>query len=169
MPWFAFKVDPTREMLVADVIRNRLGYVGFTPLISRIVRRGVKRRRVVDQFPAFPRYVFACFDELRPWDDIKRVEKLNYVNGVMGIGKTPIEIPECQMEPVLKVDGTCMEQLATRSLKPGDSATIRQERHAFDGHVVNVVKVNGKYAEVAAKLFGTTVPLKVAVSMLEAA
>jgi len=169
MSWYAFEVETTREQLVTRLIRERLGVTAFTPLIAKSVRRGIQRRQVIERLPAFPRYVFACFNELHPWDAIKRVETVRHVYGVMGIDDVPIEIPNSQMEHVLKLDGTSMEQLATRSLKPGDSATIRQERHAFDGHVVDVVRVNGKYAEVAAKLFGTVTPLRVPVSMLEAA
>lgn len=169
MSWYAFEVETTREQLVTRLIRERLGFQAFTPLVGKLVKRGIQRRQVLEHFPAFPRYVFASFSEFHPWDAIKRVETVRHVYGVMGIDDIPIEIPHSQMEHVLKLDGTVMEQLATRSLKPGDSATIRQERHAFDGHVVNVVKVNGKYAEVAAKLFGTVTPLRVPVSMLEAA
>ena len=85
--WFALRVKPRTEKVVADAVRAK-GYEAFLPL--HIERRRWSDRVTTVELPLFPGYVFCRFDVQQRLPILTTPA----VIAVVGIGKSPHPIPD---------------------------------------------------------------------------
>jgi transcription antitermination factor NusG len=96
LPWFALSVRPRREKYVASLLRNK-GYSEYLPTYRTNRLRG--KRLTEHDVPLFPGYVFCRFDPAARLP----ILKTEWVNFVLGIGNTPVAIPERELAAVRAV------------------------------------------------------------------
>lgn len=92
--WFALQVRAGMEKIAAASLRGK-GYEDFLPLY-RVQRRWSDRIKEVE-VPLFPGYLFCRFD---PLDRLVPVLTTPGVSRIVSAGRTPIPIPEQEMEAV---------------------------------------------------------------------
>ena len=92
-PWFAVRVRSNHERVAALHLEER-GYEEFAPSCKR-EHRWSDRKKEVEEF-LFPGYVFCRFDPQR------RLPVLTApgVVGLVGCGKIPTPIPECEIDRI---------------------------------------------------------------------
>jgi transcriptional antiterminator NusG len=92
-PWFAVRVRSNYEHVAAVHLRER-GYEEFSPSY-KAERRWSDRKKTIDQF-LFPGYVFCRLD---PQDRLP-VVTVPGVIALVGFGKTPSPIPDCEIDHI---------------------------------------------------------------------
>ena len=95
-PWFAVRVRSNYEKTAALHLQDR-GYGPFAPSY-RIEKQWSDRKKAVEQF-LFPGYVFCRFD---PHDRLS-VLTVPGVVGPVAIGKTPVPIPDEEIERIQRM------------------------------------------------------------------
>ena len=93
MPWFAIRVKSNFEKTASQILHQK-GYTQFLPTY-RTRNRWSDRIKTVER-PLFPGYLFCRFDQQ---DRLPILVTPGVVN-VVGIGKTPMPIPEVEIEAV---------------------------------------------------------------------
>lgn len=96
LPWFALQVWSQHEHRVNEALTQK-GIQAFLPT-TRIRRQWCDRTRVSD-IPLFPGYVFARFS----LDSRLSVMVTPKVRGIVGCGKSPEPIPECEIDSIKTV------------------------------------------------------------------
>ncbi len=96
LPWYALRVRSRWEKLVADALRGK-GYHGFLPTYAVRNRWSDRLQRV--EVPLFPSYVFCRLDVARRLP----VLVTPGVIGIVGLGKIPAPIPDCEIEAIQAV------------------------------------------------------------------
>jgi transcription antitermination factor NusG len=96
MPWFALRVRSNFEKVTHQILEDK-GYTAFLPTYSTR-NRWSDRIKTVER-PLFPGYLFCRFEVA------KRLPILVTpgVVSVVGLGKTPVPIPEAEMEAVASI------------------------------------------------------------------
>jgi transcription antitermination factor NusG len=95
--WYALQVQSRLAAIASATLRGK-GYEEFLPLYKER-RRWSDRVKQLDM-PLFPGYLFCRFD---PRDRLVPILTTPGVIGIVGAGKTPIPIPDDEIEAVRKI------------------------------------------------------------------
>ena len=134
-PWFALRVRSNYERLTMVHLRER-GFEEFSP--SRTTeRRWSDRKKTIEEF-LFPGYVFC---RLNPQDRLPILTTPG-VMGFVGCGKTPLEIPEHEIESIRRMLKSGLLVLPWPRLELGQSVLI--ERGPLTGVEGILQEVKGK-------------------------
>ena len=93
MPWFALRVKSNFEKLTSQILQQK-GYHAFLPTYH-IRNRWSDRMKVVER-ALFPGYLFCRFDQ----GDRLPILVTPGVVSVVGLGKTPVPVPEAEIQAV---------------------------------------------------------------------
>jgi transcription antitermination factor NusG len=94
--WFAARVRSNFERVTAAHLRER-GFQEFTPTYL-VERHWSDRKKLIDQV-LFPGYVFCRID----FQDRGKVLTVPGLVGLVGAGKTPLPIPDSEIEAIRKL------------------------------------------------------------------
>ena len=134
--WYALQVKSRLSSIASACLRGK-GYEEFLPLY-RSPRRWSDRVKQIDQ-PLFPGYLFCRFD---PHDRMVPVLSTPGVIGIVGAGKTPIPVPEEEIQAVRRVLSSGLAALPSPFLSVGSRIYIESGPLAgLEGIVSNVDKV----------------------------
>jgi transcription antitermination factor NusG len=92
-PWYGIRTRSNHESVAAIVLRGK-GYEPYLPVYRTHHRR--LERSIESEYPLFPGYIFCRFDAK------KRLPILmtSGVVSIVGFGKEPAPIPDCEIEAV---------------------------------------------------------------------
>jgi len=93
MPWFALRVKSNFEKLSSQILQQK-GYEAFLPTYHTRNRWSDRIKSV--ERPLFPGYLFCRFDQ----GDRLPILVTPGVVSVVGLGKTPVPIPEAEIQAV---------------------------------------------------------------------
>jgi len=119
LQWFALAVVPRKEKATARALRT-MGYEEFLPLY-RERRRWSDRMQTVEM-PLFPGYVFCRLDAR----DRLPVLKMSTVHSFVGLGKSPVPVPESEIEALRLACSSGLNPLPCAYLTIGAKVTIKE-------------------------------------------
>ena len=134
-PWFALHVRSNYERLTATHLRER-GYEEFSPS-HKVERRWSDRKKMIEEF-LFPGYVFCRLDP----QDRRPILTTPGVMGIVGYGKTPIPIPDHEIESIRRMLQSGLLILPWPRLDVGQTVSI--ERGPLSGVCGVLHEVKGK-------------------------
>ena len=134
-PWFALRVRSNHERLTTIHLRER-GYEEFSPSF-KTERRWSDRTKMIDEF-LFPGYVFC---RLNPQDRLPILTTPGVI-GFVGCGKTPIPIPDHEIESIRRMLLSGLLILPWPRLEVGQTVVI--ERGPLSGVDGILQEVKGK-------------------------
>ena len=117
-PWFAIRVKPRHEKVVAASLTSK-GYEGFLPLYQ--TRRRWSDRTKVLELPLFPGYLFCRLDPRRRLP----VLKTPGVRYFLGVGRTPMPVDEKEVEAIRRVVESGLPTNPWPYLEHGQRAIIK--------------------------------------------
>jgi transcriptional antiterminator RfaH len=134
--WYALHVRSRFERVVARNLEGK-GYEGFLPLY-RARHRWTDRIKEIE-LPLFPGYVFCRFDVR----DRLPILTIPGVHSVVGIGKRPMPVDECQLHDIrsLVLSGLSCEPWPFLAV----GQTVRVENGALTGVQGTIVEVKNHY------------------------
>ena len=116
-PWFAIRVRSNAERLSTIHLRER-GYEEFSPS-HKAERRWSDRIKTVEEF-LFPGYIFC---RLNPQDRLPILTTPGVV-GLVGYGKTPVPIPDHEIESIRRMLQSGLLVLPWPQLEVGQTVLI---------------------------------------------
>jgi transcription antitermination factor NusG len=118
-PWYAIRVRSNREHIVAVHLRDR-GFQEYSPSYT-VTSQWADRKKIIDKF-LFPGYVFCRLDTSH------RLPVLSApgVVGIVGCGKIPVPIPECEMDRVRAMMNSGLPVMPWPYLATGDFVLIEK-------------------------------------------
>jgi transcription antitermination factor NusG len=174
LPWFALRVTPAAERLVAD----RLGALGIptaVPLRIEMRRRSrVAKIKEAVTFPVLAGYIFVGLPSAGLW---RRVLGLRYVAGVLGVDGVPSRVEVsglrsfCRRAAAGAFSAPVHHQhmRTGREFKVGERVEIIATGTPLDGQVVEVAGLRGEVARVVMQMLGSSREVNVRVDRLVAA
>jgi transcription antitermination factor NusG len=135
-PWYAVRVRSNREGLVSNQLRER-GYEQFSASYQ-VERQWSDRKKQIEQF-LFPGYVFC---RLNPNNRLP-VLMVPGVVDLVGFGKSPIPIPEEEIERVRTMVKSGLHVMPWPFLEVGDTVLI--EKGPLVGMEGILQRVKGKF------------------------
>jgi transcriptional antiterminator NusG len=130
--WYALHVRSRFEKVVARNLEAR-GYEGFLPMYHRR-HRWSDRIKEID-LPLFPGYVFCKFDV----NNRLPILTIPGVNSVVGIGKSPIPVDDCELGDIRTVLASGLSCEPWPFLTAGQSVQV--ERGALVGVQGTIITV----------------------------
>lgn len=119
LPWYAIHVRSHYEHLVSAGLRGR-GYEDFLPLY-RSQRNWSDRRKELD-LPLFPGYVFCRLNV----DHRQPVISVPGVVSILGLGRTPVSVPEEELAAVRRVIQAGVMAVPWPFLRTGERVLIER-------------------------------------------
>lgn len=135
-PWFAVRVRSNRERVVGLHLKQR-GFEEYSPSY-KVEQQWSDRKKSVDRF-LFPGYVFCRLD---PGARLP-VLTVPGVVGLVGLGKTPVAIPDQEIDRVRSLVQSGLLVMPWPYLNVGDLVLI--ERGPLAGLEGILQRVKGKY------------------------
>ena len=115
--WFAVQTRPKYEARVAVALRNK-GYDSFFPTYRE--RRRRSGRWVESERPLFPCYVFCRLTDT-VWG---KVVLTSGVVRLVGAGSTPVGIPNCEIDPLRRVNESDVSRVPWKRITIGTRIRI---------------------------------------------
>ena len=134
-PWYAIRVRSNREHIVAVHLRDR-GFQEYSPSYT-VTSQWADRKKLIIKF-LFPGYVFCQLNV----SDRLPVLSVPGVVGLIGCGKTPVAIPEHEMDHVRALVNSGLPVMPWPYLATGDLVLI--ERGPLAGIEGILQSVKGK-------------------------
>lgn len=170
LAYYVLTTAPKREFHVARWLEEQELAFSFTPLQIRWISktrhiRGRNRPRTRIEVPLVPRVVIAGFRGIPPW---LTLDDNRHITGVLGVGGVPTAMRAGEAERLRETSAALLVPKVEKPLVPGAKAKVTAVG-LFEGHVVEVTSISGKWAQVIQSWFGTTREATVSVLDLEAA
>ncbi len=111
-PWFALQIRPGRESYVANLLDSK-GLSVYCPFVrqNKVTPNGLRRKTSA----LFPGYLFCRIN----MNDRMPVLGTTWVESIVGTGRTPIEVPDAEVEALRTLVSNASEVLPHEYLNVG--------------------------------------------------
>lgn len=169
LSWYVLSTAPKREFQVAAWLEAQ-GWNSLIPIEYKKRRtsrhhRGEKAKVREFAVPLVPRMVFFGYAGPVPW---LRIMDAYHVTGVLGINGTPAQMRPGEIDRLRDTSEALLRPMVMTPVEAGKKARMMAPG-LWQGHVVEVASVTGKWAKVVQNWFGVPTEVKVDVKDLEAA
>jgi hypothetical protein len=170
LAYFVLTTAPKREFHVARWLEEQELAFSFTPLqirwISKVRHvRGRNKPRTRIEVPLVPRIVIAGFRGVPPWLNL---DDCRHITGVLGVCGVPTAMRPGEAERLRETSAALLAPVVEKPVVVGGKAKMAAVG-LFEGHVVEVTSISGKWAKVIQSWFGTKRETTVSIMDLEAA
>ena len=133
-PWFALQVKTLREKHVGSVLAGK-GFTEFVPLYRERHRRSDRIKEI--ELPLFPGYLFCRLD----LNNRLPVLVTPFVTSIVGVGKTPVPVPDSEIEAIRTIVTSGQDALPWNFLPAGCLARIEEgPLQGLEGILIEVKK-----------------------------
>jgi transcription antitermination factor NusG len=160
--WFVLTCSPKREFTVARWLEEQRLAMSLTPLQIRFFSptrhvRSKTRQRKRMAVPLVPRIVIAGFIGPVPW---LTLDDCRHITGVLGIAGSPVAMRPGEAERLRETSAALLIPTPDKPVLPGAKARLTTPG-LFEGHLVEVSSISGKWAKVIQSWFGSTREVRV--------